>query len=55
MLFDVMEALFLDGNPSGVKAALDILGLIQNNLRLPLVKVNKSVNAQIKRVVEEIA
>lgn len=41
-LLEVMEALFEDGNPGGVKAALDVLGLAGNNLRLPLVKVNKA-------------
>lgn len=52
-LKEVIEALFADGNPAGVKAALDNMGLINNNLRLPLVKVNKSVNTQIKKVIEE--
>ena len=41
-LLEVMEALFEDGNPGGIKAALDVLGLVGNNLRLPLVKVNKA-------------
>ena len=52
-LKDVMDAFFADGNPAGIKAALDHMGLISNNLRLPLVKVNKSVNNQIKKVMEE--
>ena len=52
-LKDVMDALFADGNPAGIKAALDSMGFINNNLRLPLVKVNKSVNSQIKKVIEE--
>lgn len=52
-LKDVMDALFADGNPAGIKAALDHMGLISNNLRLPLVKVNKSINNQIKKVMEE--
>jgi len=41
-LLELMEALFEDGNPGGIKAALDVLGLAGNNLRLPLVKVNKA-------------
>ena len=52
-LKNVMEALFADGNPSGIKAALENMGLVSNNLRLPLVKVNKSVNNQIKKAIEE--
>ena len=42
-LIDVINSLFEDGNPAGVKAALDILGLCKNNLRLPLVKANKRI------------
>lgn len=35
----VFDALFVDGNPAGAKAALNSLGIIENVLRLPLVKV----------------
>jgi 4-hydroxy-tetrahydrodipicolinate synthase len=42
-LMHIIDALFMDGNPAGIKAALHIKGMIQNNLRLPLVKANKSV------------
>lgn len=42
-LLEINNLLFEDGNPSGIKAALDILGLCSNNLRLPLVKVNQKV------------
>ncbi len=41
-LIDIMETLFEDGSPGGIKAALQILDLAQSNLRLPLVKINKS-------------
>ena len=34
------EALFVDGNPAGVKAALHSANVIENVLRLPLVPVN---------------
>lgn len=36
-MHEVVEALFAEGNPTGVKCALSILGLIGNRLRLPLV------------------
>ncbi len=42
-LFDIIEAIYSDGSPSGIKALLEIKGLAKNNLRLPLVKVNKGV------------
>ena len=39
---EFMHSLFLENNPGGVKAALKALGIIQNNLRLPLTRVSKS-------------
>ncbi|MCB0804473.1 MAG: 4-hydroxy-tetrahydrodipicolinate synthase [Bacteroidales bacterium] len=53
-LIDIIDTLFEDGNPSGVKAALDILGISKNNLRLPLVKVNKRVYNQLSQQISEL-
>jgi len=53
-LLEIINTLFVDGNPSGIKAALDILGYCKNNVRLPLVKVNKGVYNQLKQLIEEI-
>lgn len=50
-LLDIINALFEDGSPSGIKAALQVLDLAQNNLRLPLVKVNKSTLLQITNLI----
>jgi 4-hydroxy-tetrahydrodipicolinate synthase len=50
---EMIQTLFADGNPSGIKAALDILGICKNNLRLPLVKANKGVYNQLKIQIEE--
>ena len=52
-ILDIINALFADGNPAGIKAALDILGLLNNNLRLPLVKVNKAVYNQLNTLIGE--
>jgi len=52
-LTEIINALFADGNPAGIKAALDILGHCSNNLRLPLVKVNKSVYNQLKTLIQD--
>lgn len=54
LLTEFIEALFADGNPAGIKAALDIMGLISNNLRLPVVKVNKEVHSRISTLIKEI-
>lgn len=50
-LNDIINALFEDGSPAGIKAALQILDIAQNYLRLPLVKVNKSVYLQINNLI----
>lgn len=52
-LMDIINTLFEDGSPGGVKAALDIMGICKNNLRLPLVKVNKKVYLQLKAQIEQ--
>jgi 4-hydroxy-tetrahydrodipicolinate synthase len=52
-LLEIINALFADGNPAGIKAALDILGLLNNNLRLPLVKVNKAVYNQLNTLISD--
>jgi 4-hydroxy-tetrahydrodipicolinate synthase len=53
-LWEIINNLFVDGNPSGIKAALDILKIAKNNVRLPLVKVNKGVYNQLNQLIEEI-
>jgi 4-hydroxy-tetrahydrodipicolinate synthase len=50
-IFDLMEALFADGSPAGVKAALHLLGLCENELRLPLVPVNEKVFNTIQKLI----
>jgi len=40
---NIIDLLFADGNPAGVKAALNILGLCGEAVRLPLVSANREV------------
>lgn len=40
-MLPLMNALFEEGNPAGVKALLEIEGMLTNSLRLPLTKVSK--------------
>ncbi len=53
-LLDFIHALFADGSPAGVKAALEVKNLCANYLRLPLVGVNESTYLKIKSLVELI-
>lgn len=41
------QLIFADGNPAGIKCLMNHIGLCQNVLRLPLVKVNEKVEADI--------
>lgn len=43
-----IDLMFADGNPAGVKEFLNILGICETNLRLPLVRVNKQIQEKIK-------
>jgi 4-hydroxy-tetrahydrodipicolinate synthase len=51
---EMIELLFIDGNPSGVKAILNIMNICQNNLRLPLVPVNRTIYTRIQKAIEEL-
>ena len=46
-LFPMMKAIFKEGNPAGVKAAMDIQGWIENVLRLPLIPVTAALYQEI--------
>ncbi len=50
-LIEGYELLFVENNPAGVKAALYELGLIENELRLPLVPLSKTYHEQLKKYV----
>lgn len=53
-LLDLMNALFEDGSPAGAKAALAHLGIIKENLRLPLVPVCDSVRQKIVTILDNV-
>jgi 4-hydroxy-tetrahydrodipicolinate synthase len=52
---DIMELLFADGNPAGVKAIMNIMNICQNNLRLPLVPVTRQLFTRIQKAVDEVS
>jgi 4-hydroxy-tetrahydrodipicolinate synthase len=47
-LLPIMDTMFLEGNPAGVKAFMKYKGLLKDNVRLPLVKVSDTLNDKIK-------
>lgn len=46
-LYDLMKAIFADGNPGGIKVLLEHLGICKNVVRLPLAPVNKQVEEKL--------
>ena len=51
---ELFELLFVDGNPAGVKAMLHSLGLIENELRLPLVPARIQTMGEINSIIQEL-
>ncbi len=53
-LIDIINQLFADGNPAGVKKALSILNIAEEHLRLPLVKVNETVAEKLTELIKQL-
>lgn len=51
---ELFNLMFVDGNPAGVKCALNALGMISNELRLPLVPTRVSTNEKIHAILNDI-
>lgn len=47
-LLDLIRMIYFEGNPTGIKVLMEILGLCENNLRLPLVPASKELTLQLK-------
>ncbi len=54
LLLPFINALFADGSPGGIKAALDVMKIVPNNLRLPVVKVNKATQSLLTTLITEL-
>ena len=53
-LLPLIDSLFADGSPGGIKSALETMKLVQNHLRLPVVKVNKATQNTIAGVINDL-
>lgn len=51
---ELFKLLFVDGNPAGVKAMLNNMGIIQNELRLPLVPAKITTMHEIAAIIKEL-
>lgn len=52
-LHEAVCALFEQGNPTGVKAALSLMGHIENTLRLPLVPATDLLTKKLEKLIRE--
>jgi 4-hydroxy-tetrahydrodipicolinate synthase len=53
-LLPLMDVNFVESSPGPVKAALALMGLLEENLRLPLVPVTEKTRARVREVLEEL-
>ncbi|HAD01476.1 MAG: 4-hydroxy-tetrahydrodipicolinate synthase [Parabacteroides sp.] len=52
---ELIELLFVDGNPAGAKSILNAMGYIENKLRLPLVPTRITTFEKIRLVLRELS
>ena len=52
-MLPLINAIFEEGNPTGIKTLLETQGLITNVLRLPLVKASKPLANKIANLYNE--
>jgi len=51
---NLFNLLFVEGNPGGIKAALNVKGKVQNVLRLPLTKISEIIYREITEEMKKI-
>ena len=53
-LLPLMDVNFVESSPGPVKAALALMGLLEENLRLPLVPVTEQTRERVREVLAEL-
>ncbi len=53
-LNDITDMLFAEGNPAGVKCALELQGICESHVRLPLVGVSDDLKKRMKSAIEKL-
>jgi len=53
-LIEIIQQLFIDGNPGGVKHVLSLLNICEDHLRLPLVKVNEKTAKKLYELTAQL-
>lgn len=53
-LLNIINLIFKEGNPSGIKFVLELLGICHRWLRLPLVEASKELGSEISKAIKHI-
>jgi 4-hydroxy-tetrahydrodipicolinate synthase len=53
LLHDIHPYLYVDGNPSGIKGALEMIGICSKETRIPLVPLTDQTYQELHRVIEK--
>lgn len=53
-LLELIDYLFIEGNPAGVKEVLSFMEIVKNNVRLPLVSVGEKTSLKLKELMDQI-
>ncbi len=53
-LLEIIDQLFIEGSPAGVKAALNILNICENQVRLPLTTVSRTTYGRLTELIRSI-
>jgi 4-hydroxy-tetrahydrodipicolinate synthase len=53
-LLEIIDQLFIEGSPAGVKAALKILNICENQVRLPLTNVSRTTYGRLTELIRSI-
>ena len=53
-LFDITDQIFEQGNPAGIKKVLQLMNIVEDKLRLPLVSVDENLAEKLKNQMAKI-
>jgi 4-hydroxy-tetrahydrodipicolinate synthase len=51
---ELIDTLFIEGNPAGIKAVLAHQGIIENHLRPPLTQVSRGLNNELSKLCDSV-
>lgn len=51
-ILEFQDLIFAEGNPTGIKSAMALRGILENNLRLPLVRSSEAFDVKMKNLMK---